>query len=42
MVKQHSVQAEGHMAMSKGHIAGQRKLAAGLVRDGHDASQALP
>jgi hypothetical protein len=41
MVKQHLAQAEGHMAMSKGHIASQREFVAVLVRDGHDASQAL-
>ena len=27
--------------MSKGHIASQREFVGGLVRDGHDASQAL-
>ena len=27
--------------MSKGHIASQRKFVAGLLTDGHDASQAL-
>jgi hypothetical protein len=40
-LKQHLAQAEGYMAMSKGHIAGQRKFVAGLLADGHDASQAL-
>jgi hypothetical protein len=40
-LKQHLAQAEGYMAMSKGHIAGQRKFVAGLLTDGHDASQAL-
>jgi hypothetical protein len=33
--------AERYMAMSKGHIANQRKFVAGLLSDGHDASQAL-
>jgi hypothetical protein len=33
--------AEGYMAMSKRHIASQRTFAAGLLRDGHDASLAL-
>jgi hypothetical protein len=40
-LEQRLAQAEGYMAMSKGHIAGQRRFAAGLLRDGHDASQAL-
>jgi hypothetical protein len=40
-LKQRLAQAEGHMAMSKGHIASQSEFVAGLVRDGHDASQAL-
>jgi len=39
-LKQHLAQAEGYMAMSKGHIASQRAFVAGLSRDGHDASQA--
>jgi hypothetical protein len=39
--EQRLAQAEGYMAMSKGHIASQRTFAAGLLRDGHDASQAL-
>jgi hypothetical protein len=29
------------VAMRKRHIASQRRFAAGLLRDGHDASQAL-
>jgi len=29
------------MAMSSVHIARQREFSAGLLRDGHDASQAL-
>jgi hypothetical protein len=41
MLKQHLAQAEGYMAMSKGHIASQRKFVAGLLIDGRDASQAL-
>jgi hypothetical protein len=40
-LEQRLAQAEGYMAMSKGHIASQRTFAAGLLRDGHDASQAL-
>ena len=32
---------EGYMTMSKRHIASQRTFAAGLLRDGQDASQAL-
>jgi hypothetical protein len=34
-------QAEEYMAMSSVHIARQREFSAGLLRDGHDASQAL-
>jgi hypothetical protein len=34
-------QAEKYMAMSSVHIASQREFSAGLLRDGHDASQAL-
>jgi hypothetical protein len=34
-------QAEEYMAMSRGHIASQREFSARLLRDGHDASQAL-
>jgi hypothetical protein len=41
MLKKRLAQTEGDMAMSNGHIAGQRKFVAELVRDGHDASQAL-
>jgi hypothetical protein len=40
-LEQRLAQAEGYMAMSKGHIATQRTFAAALLRDGHDASQAL-
>jgi hypothetical protein len=40
-LKQNLAEAEGHMAMSKGHIASQREFVSGLVRNGHDASQAL-
>jgi hypothetical protein len=40
-LEQRLAQTEGYMAMSKGHIASQRTFAAGLLRDGHDASQAL-
>ena len=40
-LKQDLARAEGHMAMSKGHIASQREFVAGLLTDGHDASQAL-
>jgi hypothetical protein len=40
-LEQRLAQAEGHMAMSERHIASQRKFATGLLRDGHDASQAL-
>jgi len=40
-LEQRLAQAEGYMAMSKRHIASQRKFAIGLLRDGHDASQAL-
>ena len=40
-LEQRLAQAEGHMAMSKRHIASQREFATGLLRDGHDASQAL-
>jgi hypothetical protein len=40
-LKQRLGHAEGYMAMSKRHIASQRTFAAGLLRDGHDASQAL-
>jgi hypothetical protein len=40
-LEQRLAEAEGYMAMSKGHIASQRKFTAGLLRDGHDASQAL-
>lgn len=34
-------QAEEYMAMSSVHIASQREFSARLLRDGHDASQAL-
>jgi hypothetical protein len=34
-------QAEGYIAMSKGHIADQRRFAAGLLRHGDNASLAL-
>jgi hypothetical protein len=40
-LEQRLAQAEGYMAMSKGHIASQRTFAAELLRDGQDASQAL-
>jgi hypothetical protein len=40
-LQQRLAQTEGYMAMSKGHIASQREFAVGLLRDGHDASQAL-
>ena len=36
-----AARTEGYMAMSKRHIASQRTFAAGLLRDGHDASLAL-
>jgi hypothetical protein len=39
-LKQQLAQAEGHITMSKVHVASQRGFVAGLVRDGHDASQA--
>lgn len=39
-LKQHLAHAEGHVTMSKVHIASQRGFVAGLVRDGHDASRA--
>jgi hypothetical protein len=32
---------EGYMTMSKRHVASQRTFAAELLRDGHDATQAL-
>ena len=40
-LEQRLAQTEGYMAMSREHIASQRRFAAGLLRDGHDASQAL-
>jgi hypothetical protein len=40
-LEQRLAHAEGYMAMSKRHIATQRTFAAGLLRDGHDASLAL-
>jgi hypothetical protein len=40
-LEQRLAHAEGYVAMSKQHIASQRAFAAGLLRDGHDASQAL-
>jgi hypothetical protein len=40
-LEQRLARAEGYVAMSKRHIASQRRFAAGLLRDGHDASQAL-
>ncbi len=40
-LEQRLARAEGYMAMSKRHIASQRTFAAELLRDGHDASQAL-
>jgi hypothetical protein len=40
-LEQRLAHAEGYMAMSKQHIASQRTFAAGLLRDGHDASLAL-
>jgi hypothetical protein len=40
-LEQRLAHAEGYMAMSKRHIASQRAFAAGLLRDGHDASQAV-
>jgi hypothetical protein len=39
--EQRLARAEGYVAMSKRHIASQRAFAAGLLRDGHDTSQAL-
>jgi hypothetical protein len=41
ILKERLAQTEGDMAMSRGHIAHQRKFVTDLVRDGHDASQAL-
>jgi hypothetical protein len=40
-LEQRLAEAEGYMAMSKGHIESQGKFAAGLLSDGQDASQAL-
>jgi hypothetical protein len=40
-LEQRLAHAEGDVAMSKRHIASQRAFADGLLRDGHDASQAL-
>jgi hypothetical protein len=40
-LQQHLAQAEGHMKMSRKHIASQREFVAELVRGGHDSSQAL-
>ena len=40
-LEQRLAEAEGYMAMSKGHIASQRRFVAGLLSDGQDASQAL-
>jgi hypothetical protein len=40
-LKQRLARAEGYVAMSKRHIAGQRAFAARLLRDGDDSSQAL-
>ncbi len=40
-LEQRLAHVEGYMTMSKRHVASQRTFAAGLLRDGHDASQAL-
>lgn len=40
-LEQRLANTEGYMAMSRRHVASQRTFAAELLRDGHDASQAL-
>jgi hypothetical protein len=39
-LKRRLAQSEGHVTMSKAHIASQSAFVAKLVRDGYDASQA--
>lgn len=40
MLTRHLVLAEQHVALGKRHIERQHELIAGLVRNGHDATQA--
>ncbi len=40
-LEQRLAHVEGYMTMSRRHVASQRTFAAELLRDGHDASQAL-